>query len=312
MFLLSRKDSEIENNIKTVVTIGNFDGVHLGHQKLINRTIQLAKANDYKSVVLSFYPHPKKVLNKDFEFKTVCTQSEKFDLLLKMGVDYFRRKPIDLKFLGYTPKQFIENVLVKELNAKIVVVGSDFHFSSARGANSEMLKELCSEYGIETEIIDLKLVGNNLDEKISSSTIRQSIVEGDFTQVLKLMGRNYSITGKVIQGKKLGRTIGVPTANLLPENEKLLPKNGVYFSKTSIKGEKYNSITNIGKNPTVSNNSVIVETFILNFNNEIYDEFIDVEILEFLRDERKFSSIEELKNNLHNDINKARIFFEAH
>ncbi len=312
MILLNKKDSEIEKNISTVVTIGNFDGIHLGHQKLINHTIQLAKDSGLKSVVLSFYPHPKKVLNADFEFKTVCTQGEKFELLLDLGVDYFRKKPIDLKFLGYTPREFVEKILVKELNTKVVVVGSDFHFSSSRGANSKMLKELCSEYGIETEIVDLKLVGNNLDEKISSTAIRKSIVEGDFKLVHKLMGRNYSITGKVIQGKKLGRTIGVPTANLLPETEKLLPKNGVYFSNTFVKGEKYNSITNIGNNPTVNSNSLFVETYIIDFNNEIYDEFINVEILQFVRGERKFNSIEELKNNLHNDINKAREFFEAH
>ncbi len=308
MVLLDKIDSIIEDGQDTVVTIGNFDGVHLGHQKLINECLKIAENQNLKTVVLSFYPHPRKVLNKNFEFNTVLTQGEKVDFLIKLGIDYFRKKPIDLEFLGYTPREFVEKILVKELSAKVVVVGEDFHFGSNRGADFNVLTEICNEYGIETVVVDLRLDNG---EKISSTNIRTAIKNKNFKEATKLLGRNYSITGEVVSGKKLGRTIGVPTANILPENEKLLPPNGVYISKIAINGEIFLSVSNVGINPTVESKQLVVETNILDFDRDIYGEVVTVELLEFVRGEVKFENVEALKKQLHEDILSAREYFAS-
>ncbi len=306
MILLDKKDSIVDENLNTVVTIGNFDGIHLGHQKLINTCLSIAKEQNLKSVVLSFYPHTKKLLNPDFNISTILTQSEKVDQLVSTGVDYFRRKPINLAFLGYNATEFVEKVLVDELKAKVVVVGEDHHFGANRAYNTTDLTEVCSKYGIETIVVDLKLENG---EKISSSTIRTLVSEHKVEDVEKYLGKNYTITGEVVNGKKLGRTIGVPTANVVPDSEKLLPPNGVYISKTTVKGETFNSITNIGLNPTVNDNKLIVETFILDFDEEIYGEFITVEILKFVRGESKFANVHALKEQLHKDLITAKQYF---
>ncbi len=309
MVLLDKNDSVIESGQNTVVTIGNFDGVHLGHQKLIDECLRIAKNQNLKTVVLSFYPHPRKVLNNDFEFNTVLTQGEKVDFLVNAGIDYFRKKPIDLEFLNYSPEEFVEKILVKELSAKVVVVGKDHRLGAKRGADIYALTEICKKHGIETIGVDLRLDDG---EKISSTTIRDAIAKGNFEKVTKLLGRNYSITGVVVSGKRLGRTIGVPTANVFPENEKLLPPNGVYVSKIKINGEIFNSVSNIGWNPTIKSAQIVVETNILDFDREIYGEVITVELLKFVRGEVKFDSVECLKTQLYKDIAIARKYFEEH
>ncbi len=306
MVLLDKIDSVIERGQNTVVTIGNFDGVHLGHQKLIEECLKIAKNKDLKTVVLSFYPHPRKVLNSDFEFNTVLTQSEKVDYLVNVGIDYFRKKPINKEFLGYSPTEFVEKVLVNELSAKVVVVGEDHHLGSNRSANTDLLTEICKNYDIEVVVLDLKLENG---EKISSTTIRSAICSGNFEEVTKLLGRNYSISGVVVSGKRLGRTIGVPTANIFPEKDKLLPPKGVYVSKTTVNGEVFNSVSNIGINPTVLSNQLVVETNILDFDKEIYGDVIKVELLHFVRGEVKFGSVKDLKTQLHNDIALTRKYF---
>ncbi len=307
MVLLDENDSRIEAGLNTVVTIGNFDGVHLGHQKLIDECLRIAKNQDLKTVVLSFYPHPRKVLNNDFEFNTVLTQGEKVDFLVNAGIDYFRKKPIDLEFLGYSPEEFVEKILVNELSAKVVVVGKDHRLGAKRGADINALTEICKRHGIETVGVDLRLEDG---QKISSTTIRDAIIKGNFEKVTKLLGRNYSITGVVVSGKRLGRTIGVPTANIFPENEKLLPPNGVYVSRTTINGEVFNSVSNVGWNPTVVSAQLVVETNILDFDRDIYDEVVKVELLHFVRGEKKFNSVEHLKTQLYSDIEYTRKYFE--
>ncbi len=307
MILLDKKDSVIDEGLTTVVTIGNFDGVHLGHQKLINKCISIAKEEALKSVILSFYPHPRKLRNPDFVFNTILTQAEKVDFLVGTGVDYFRRKEINLDFLCYTSTEFVEKILVNELKAKFVVVGEDFHFGANRVYDINVLKDVCSKFGITTIAVDLKLENG---EKISSTTIRKLISEHHVDEVEKYLGKNYVVTGEVVNGKKLGRTIGVPTANVLPENEKLLPPNGVYLSKTTVKGETYFSITNVGNNPTVSDSKLVVETSILDFDEEIYGEFITVELLKFVRGEVKFKNVHALKEQLHSDLAAAKQYFK--
>ncbi len=308
MILLDKRDSIVDEDLNTVVTIGNFDGIHLGHQKLINNCISIAKEENLKSVVLSFYPHPRKLRNPDFTFNTIFTQAEKVDYLVGTGVDYFRRKQINLEFLGYSAREFVEKILVNELKAKIVVVGEDFHFGPNRAYTPEVLKEVCKEYGITTVFVDLKLENG---EKISSSTIRELISEHHVDKVEKLLGKNYLVTGEVVNGKKLGRTIGVPTANVIPECEKLLPPKGVYLSKTTVKGETFFSITNIGCNPTVNDKKLTVETFLLDFDEDIYGEFITVELLKFVRGEVKFENVHALKEQLHSDLITAKEYFNT-
>lgn len=292
----SMKEQIDELNKGTVVAIGNFDGLHLGHMELIKQLQRIKDEHGLLSAILSFYPHPLQYL-KNIEVHTILTQKEKELRLEQLNIDVFRRVSFNDTVSNYSPEEFVVNILKNEINAKYVIVGEGYRFARNRQGDSTILKEICKQYGIEVLTIKHKQYD---EQKISSSSIRNSIINGDMKSCNEMLGYNYFAYGTVSHGKKIGRTIGFPTANLLVDKEKLLPPNGVYASFTYIGNNKYKSATNIGHNPTIDNGSKdkVIETHIFDYNDDLYSKYIKVELIKHLRSEVKFDGIEELKSQL--------------
>lgn len=300
------------SNSKTIVTIGTFDGVHLGHFQILKKLVENSKVEDCESLVLTFFPHPRMVLQDNSEIKLLNTIKEKSILLEKIGIDNLIIHPFDKEFSRLSAEEFVEEILIKKFNVHKIVIGYDHRFGRNRTANFETLQEFGLQYGFEVEQITAQQIN---DISISSTKIRNAIVEGNINLTNQYLGYNYSITGTVIKGKQLGRTIGFPTANLkIDENYKLIPKNGVYIVKCSINEKYYFGMMNIGNRPTVDGTNTTIEVNIFNFDQEIYDKQITVEFLDFIRDEQKFDSIDDLKIQIQKDkstslqyINKLEI-----
>lgn len=291
-------DSNIQIKKNSIVCLGNFDGLHLGHQKLIKTTIDLSLKHNLKSIVFSFYPHPKIVTAGD-EFKTIFTSSEKVFLMSELGVDYFIQYPFSKEFSSTGPYDFIKDYLVKLLNCKIIVVGKDYFFGKNREGDIVLLNEICNSLNIKLVSVPLVLENN---AKVSSGTIRDFIMQKELENVIKSTGKPYFIMSQIITGRKLGRTIGFPTINMIVSKNKLLPPNGVYCTRTFINNNFYNSVTNIGVNPTLSNTKKTVETFIFSFNKSVYGEIALVYFYQWIRAEMKFNSIDELKEQISRDV----------
>ncbi len=287
-------------NIKnTVVTIGNFDGLHKGHQVLINKAIEYAKKHDLKSVVFTFENHPANYFFKD-AVKRIDTNKQKIKILEKMGVDIV----VNIKFDDYMTQissyDFIKEILVDRLDAKKIIVGHDFTFARNKEGTIETLEKLRRHFRFELEVV--KPIKIN-DMRVSSTHIRDLIKDGKVDEISKYLGRNYILEGEVIHCKKIGRTIGFPTANLSIGKNTAIPKVGVYATKVYIGNDIFTGATNIGYNPTVSGQGLSIETHIINFNKDIYGQIIAIEFLERIRDEKKFNSIDDLKNQLEEDTN---------
>lgn len=298
------KDFEIEGEKGSVITIGNFDGLHLGHKKLINTTKKIALEKGFNSVVFSFNPHPLEVL-KNEQFLYIFTQEEKRRELLKERINIFLNCPFNPNFANLSPEEFID-ILYEKLNCRVLVVGEDYCFGKNRAGNVNILKKIGEKKGIEViKISDILVDG----ERVSSTKIRESLKAKNIKKANLLLNRCYSILGIVSEGNKLGRTIGFPTANIIPEKNKLLPPDGVYITKTIYNGKVYKSLTNIGKNPTINNSIRTVETYIFDFNQNIYGKEIEVLFLEWVRDVKKFVSLEELKQQIAKDTNITAQFF---
>lgn len=304
--LFDSNNNDLDNNINksSVVTIGNFDGIHMGHQKLVTTTRQLAFDNNFNSIVISFTPHPLQVLkNKDFLY--ILSNKEKCLEIEKQAIDFFINYNFTKDFSNTTPEQFI-NILHKNLNCKILIVGEDYCFGKNRAGNVKLLERLCQERNIKF----IKISNIIIDGKrISSTYIREALLENNIKKANLLLNKEYYIIGTVCEGNKLGRTIGFPTANIIPSSQKLLPKDGVYVTQTILNNKKFNSVTNIGKNPTIDNTTRTVETYIFNFKENIYNKEIKVIFLEWIRDVKKFNNLEELKNQISQDRNIAKQFF---
>ncbi len=282
---------------ESVVALGNFDGVHIGHSALIEK---LLSYKEYKKIIFSFYPHPKTVIAKT-KFRTLFTEQEKYDVIKKVGANVFIEYPVDKTLLNMTGQQFIEKILYEKLNCKVVIVGENFKFGKNKAYDVIKLEKTCNQYGID--VVKVKHVMLTETEKVSSTKIRELLLTKEIETVNKLLGKPYFVLSEVVKGKQLGKTIGFPTINFKPNNDKLLPPRGVYLTETIIKGEKYKSITNVGVNPTVEDREEkIIETHILNFNKDLYGQKIKVNFLKWLRDEKKFNSLEELKTQLEKDM----------
>ncbi len=304
----SRKFLDEMNKLnKTVVTIGNFDGVHKGHLNLINKVLELTETefNECKSVVFTFNPHPKSFIQKS-EFKVIFNSEERFEVFKELGIDIFIEYPFDEETRGMSGEDFVNKVLIEKLNCKALVVGNDYSFGKNKEGNVERLKELLSKHNVPVFVVPDILFEN---EKLGSTLIRKIIENGDMEKAEVLLNKPYFIIGEVIHGKELGRQIGFPTMNVLPSEDKLVPTKGVYISRVTIENEKYNAITNIGYNPTVDGDILITETNLFDFDKSIYGEVAKIEILKKLRDEKKFGSIEELKNQIDADVKFAKKFF---
>lgn len=292
-----------------VVTSGTFDGVHIGHQKILKRVIKRAKQNNGQSVVITFWPHPRLVLfPEDNKLKLLSTIDERIEQLRSFGIDYLLIIPFTKEFSRTSSRTFITDILVKAINTKLLVIGYDHRFGKNREGSFEHLKARSQQYGFEVEEIPRQDID---DVGISSTKIRKALESGDVEIAHNYLGRYYSLTSTVIEGDKLGRTIGFPTANLaLPASHKLIPANGVYAVWVSLGNDRFPGMMNIGLRPTIEGKELRLEVNILGFDQNIYGQAITVEFVEHLRNERQFNGLEELKEQLSKDKEAAeRVLF---
>jgi riboflavin kinase/FMN adenylyltransferase len=297
--------SEYKQIKPSVVTIGTFDGVHIGHQKIIKRIVEIAKKKDLQALVLTFFPHPRMVVQNDSTIKLINTIDEKAKQLESMGVNHLVIKKFTKSFSRLSALEYVRDVLVNKLKVKHIIVGYDHHFGRNRTANIEDLKEYGDFYGFKvTEIMPQEVD----DVAVSSTKIRNALFKGDVKTANKFLGYNFSLTGKVEKGRGIGSTIDFPTANIIiEESYKLIPHSGVYLVKAIIKGVNVFGMMNIGNNPTVSDDiKTNIEVHFFDFSNDIYGEVIKVELLDYLRNEIKFPSVLALKEQLKKDEINAK------
>lgn len=291
----------------SVVTLGKFDGLHLGHQQLIDQVISY-KNQGYTAIMFSFLYHPCNLFS-DKEFELIYTEEEKLARLKHSGLDVLISYPFTVETRSIEPEDFIKEILIGKLDAKIIVVGNDFRFGHQRRGDILLLKKFEETYGYKLIVSEKKRLGNTI---ISSSVIRNNLKEGNLESVNAMLGRPYFIRGEVIHGRRIGRTLGMPTTNIIPESSKLLPPCGVYVSRTLIGGISYKGVTNIGYKPTVGEEERKgVETFIFDFDMDLYGEMIEVELLTYERPEMKFDSLEELQLKMEEDIVFAHNYFRV-
>lgn len=296
-YIVGRDKIKLEN---TVITLGKFDGLHIGHQLLINESIK-GKEQGLQSVVFTFM--------QDTENKYIYTESEKKELLEEFGIDVCVNLPFDEDIKNITAKEFIKEILVKQFGVKKIVVGSDFRFGKDRIGDGELLKELAGEFGYNVIIYDKKK--NKNGEVVSSNMIRGLILDSNMEQVTECLGRSYSISGIIEKGRQLGRTIGFPTINIIPQKNKILPMNGVYASEIVFcdnKNTVYKGITNIGNNPTIADGlEKTIETNIFEFDGNVYGKEAVVYLKKYIRGEKKFVGLKELKENIERDRKKIML-----
>ncbi|MEN8885470.1 MAG: bifunctional riboflavin kinase/FAD synthetase [Winogradskyella sp.] len=292
-----------------VVTIGTFDGVHIGHQKIIKRVIKLAKQQGFEPVVLTLFPHPRMVLQKDNSIKLLHTINERIDLLKSMGIADVVVKEFTKAFSNLSAQDYVKSILIDELNTKQIVIGYDHHFGKNRSANITDLKDFAKIYNFSVEEISAQDIK---DVTVSSTKIRTALSRGEVDLANSYLGYNYFITGTVIKGKGIGKTINFPTANIhINEAYKLIPNNGVYIVKSQYKNQTLFGMMNIGTNPTVNGKTRSIEVYFFNFNEDIYNSELKIEFLKRLRSEQKFENIEVLKQQLNIDKVNALKFLNA-
>ncbi len=291
-----------------MVTIGTFDGVHLGHKAILKRLVETAQKENLDSVVLTFFPHPRMVLQQNVDIKLLNTIDERTELLEETGLDNLVIHPFTHAFSRLTALEYVRDILVKSLKAKKIIIGYDHRFGRNRTADIVDLKEFGKTYDFEVEEISAKELD---DVAISSTKIRKALEAGDVETANNYLGYNFMISGEVVRGKAIGRTINYPTANLkLKEKYKLVPKNGVYIVQCNIKNKNYYGITSIGTNPSVGGKEKTIETYFLDFNDDLYGTEIRIEFLKFIRNEAYFDSIEKLRLEIEKDENLAKQFIK--
>ncbi len=292
--------SKYDERHPTAITIGTFDGVHIGHRKILERLMKTSATVTLKSTVLTFFPHPRMVLQKDADIKLLNTIGEKTKILRDMGLDQLIIHPFTIEFSRLSATEFVRDILVNKLKTKKIIIGYDHRFGRNRNANIVDLRAFGTTLDFEVEEISAQ----EIDEvSVSSTKIRKALEEGDIPTANAYLGYHYMLTGSVRKGKGLGRQIDFPTANLdIPESYKLVPKNGVYTVQSELFGKTVYGMMNIGYNPTVSGEGqVSIEIHYFDFDHDLYGQEIQVDILHRIRDERKFESVEALKSQLHKD-----------
>ncbi len=296
--------SKIEN---AVVTTGTFDGVHIGHRTILNRLIELSRKIKGENVLLTFYPHPRMVLQSDSDLKLINTIEEKTNLLAEAGIDHLIIQPFTKEFSRTTSLEFVRDVLVNQIGTKKLVIGYDHHFGRNREGSFEHLKEYGPLYGFDVEEIPAQDVDS---VNVSSTKIRKAIGVGDIVVANEYLGHEFSLRGKVVHGEKIGRQLGYPTANIKVENRyKLIPANGIYAVKVKWNGQLLKGMLNIGVRPTIekSDGSLTIEVNLFDFNQEIYGDELEVIFLKRVRDEKKFDSKEQLIAEMAKDESKVKI-----
>ncbi|GAA4972876.1 bifunctional riboflavin kinase/FAD synthetase [Algibacter aquimarinus] len=294
----------------TVITIGTFDGVHIGHQQIIKRLINTGKTENLKSVILTFFPHPRMVLQKDSNIKLINTIDERSQILDDLGLDYLLIKKFTKDFSRLSAEDFVKQILVDKLKAKKIIIGYDHRFGRNRNADINDLKTFGETFNFEVEEISMQEIN---DVAVSSTKIRNALKDGDIMRANKFLGYNFMLNGTVVEGKGLGRTLQFPTANILIEEDyKLIPKQGVYIVNSKIKNKLYFGMMNIGENPTVDGNEETIEVHFFGFNKDIYGRKIQINLLKHIREEQKFESVDALKNQLNKDKKTALDYIENH
>ena len=288
-----------KSNKSTVVTIGTFDGVHAGHQKIIKRLVDSAKANNLESVILTFFPHPRMVLQKESGIKLINTIEERTDILEQTGIDHLVIHPFTMQFSRLTAREFVKEVLVEKLKAKKVIIGYDHRFGRNRTANINDLKKFGEEFNFEVE----EITRQDIEEvAVSSTKIRTALEEGRVEKANNYLQHPFSLEGEVVKGRGLGKEFNYPTANInVADDYKLIPKNGVYVVRSTIEGEQYFGMMSIGTNPTVGGTSRTIESFFFKLDKDLYGKRLKIDLLIRIRNEKKFNSVEELKLAMRQD-----------
>ena len=301
-----QSSSAYKNTRGSVVTIGTFDGVHLGHKALLQRLMATAQKEDLDSVLLTFFPHPRMVLQKDTDLKLINTLSEKKQLLKSIGLDHLIVQPFTKEFSRLTALEYVRDILVNRLNAKKIIIGYDHRFGRNRTANIENLREYGLTYGFEVEEIGAQELN---EVAVSSTKIRKALEVGDITIANSYLGYPFMLNGTVVAGKGIGRTLGFPTANLKVETpHKLIPKKGVYLVQSRINEVPVYGLTSIGTNPSVGGTKMTIETYFMDFKANLYEQHLQLDFITHIRDEETFQSMEELIKAIKNDETFARDF----
>lgn len=299
------KTLEFEALKPSAVTLGKFDGVHRGHRRLIDRILELGSREGLETVIFTFDVPPQSRLSGE-EPQLLLTNGERRDFLRGLGTDTLIECPFVPELIHMEPEAFAREILAGRLKARTVAVGPDFRFGSRRRGTPALLAELGEAYGFSVEILEKV---TDAGREISSTYIRETLALGDMERVTELLGRPYSLTGEIVRGRQLGRTIGVPTINQIPPKEKMLPPRGVYASVTEVAGRTYRGITNIGVKPTVQEKFVGAETYLFGCSRELYGETARVELLHYQRPEQRFPSVDALREQLLRDSEQGENYF---
>ncbi len=295
---------EFKPSQQTYVTIGTFDGVHIGHQKIIKDLVEEGKKEGKKSALLTFFPHPRMVLQKDNSIKLINTIKERTKQLEKTGLDYLIIHPFNKTLANLTAQEFVLNILINQFNISKLIIGYDHHFGKNREGNIEQLTEYSKLYNFKVQEIPAQDIDN---VSVSSTKIRKAILNGDIETANNYLGYNFSIFGQVVSGQQLGGKIGFPTANIkVFEDYKIICKTGVYIIKSSFKGKTIYGMMNIGKRPTVNGKNQTIEVHFFDFNANLYETYLDIQVLHFIREEQKFNSINDLITQLNKDEIQCR------
>jgi len=297
-----------KNTGSTVVTIGTFDGVHIGHQEILKQLCEEAEASHLESVVLTFFPHPRMILQKETDIKLINTIDERVQILSKSNIDHLIIHPFSKEFSKLSAYEYVNEILVKKLHIKKIIIGYDHRFGKNRNADINDLVE----YGKEFDFEVIEITAQQLEEvSVSSTKIRNALNDGNIEQANSYLGYPFMLNGTVIYGKGIGKTLNFPTANLhVDEDYKLIPNNGIYIVKALINHQMVYGITSIGTNPTVGGTERSIETFFLNFSDNLYDKKIELQFLNKIRDEQKFDSVKDLQKAIEEDEQFARNYLK--
>lgn len=295
--------NDFRSTKKTILTLGTFDGVHIGHKKILKKVIQCTANEKYESLVLTFFPHPRMVLHEDSGLQLLNTIDEKIDLLAEIGLENLVIHPFDETFSRLTAEDFVKTILVDRFKIQKIIIGHDHRFGRNRTADIDDLIAFGEKYNFEVEQISVQEIN---EISVSSTKIRNALLEGNMTLANDYLGYAYFLTGTVVKGRQLGRTINFPTANLnIKENYKLIPQNGVYIVESTINQKTVFGMMNIGFNPTVKGQNQSIEIHYFDFDADLYEQKIRVSILQRIRSEQKFESVDLLKAQLEKDKKSA-------
>lgn len=295
-------DDHKENRFNTAIALGNFDGIHVAHKKLIEDMVEDAKKIGLKPGILLFHSHTRAILEGKSP-SLLTSKEQKVKILKSLGVEIVYTIEFDENLMKLSPEEFVKKILIEKLNAKSVCVGFDYRFGFKASGNVDVLKSLGEEYGFKVIVID-PIYKDNI---VSSTGIRKLIKEGKIEDANEMLGRHYSIIGKVVDGNKMGNKLGFPTANLKVEDNYIIPKIGIYETNIIIDGDFYIGATSIGTNPTFGSNMIKIENHILDFQEDIYGKIIEVRFIRYLRGEIKFDNIEDLKEQINKDVKDIKL-----